>query len=53
MLAEKGGLLVEEPQGTDPDARDGHGKFMPWTASVSSWEADMEAEGHGSSSRVF
>lgn len=44
---------MEEPQGTDPDARDGHGKFMPLTASVSSWEADMETECHCSSSQVF
>lgn len=44
---------MEEPQGTDPDARDGRGKFMPLTASVSSWEADMETECHCSSSQVF
>ena len=49
----KEGALVEEPQGTDLDARDGHGRFMPLTGPVSSWEADMEAECHCSSSEVF
>lgn len=40
----KKGCLVERPRGTEPGAGDERGKFLPFTSSVSRWEADMEVE---------